>query len=638
MSQLFQPWEDIKLPDIPQNQSYGFNFPKEMNQLMRELKLFSLTWNGKIGRSLERWEHGINVVRMLWSQRDVALYADWHGTRIWNVYFLNVFKKLCDGRSVCLTGPASASKTFAAAVYNLICFFSAPTETSALLSTTSGSSAERRLWGQMKSLHNSARFSDWIEAPNERDKPAIGRVVDYIKCVTFDPGREIDGNRSTARDLRNGAVLIPIAQDSTGDNALDTIIGTHNKYVLWTVDELPTMMSGVMRPRANLLANEFHQFIGIGNAADKTDEHGRACEPKAGWESIDENISREWRGKTLDILFLHGEESPNDHPAIDKSLIRTKSDYPFPFLSNEILRNEIAEVEGEGDVEEGKQKLGYRRMAIGFWPMDGTVDTILTEQFVRKYGAHEAPEPWGADGFTTYWGLDPAFTSDGDENILFPVKVGRTYAGMLQIVLPHDGIRITPNASTKDDYRMQACAEIKKHLTQLGARPENGCMDAMNDGGLLYADLSALLDTHKIQALTSLGKSPNSKYIDWVTDYWYSMVGFVKSGYVRGFNTKSGYARDLFARRYETGVGRDRSQTKVESKREMKERIGRSPDRGDACSYTCWLVNSRLGIRGIGEKEQEQRKKYADYFDRIRREEPNDLFSSKAYSYEDSLV
>lgn len=629
---MFSPWEDVKLHPVPIDADYGFNFPKECNQFTRELILFSKTWYGPVGGSLERWEHGLNIIRMLWDNKDVTIWKKCQGKIIYNTYFLNTFRKLCQGKNIALTGPAAASKTFAVAVYLLLCFFSAPLETSALISTTSGSSAERRVWGEIKSLHTSAQFAKWIDAP-DGGTPSIGRVIDYLKCVTFDPNKEIDGQKHTSRDLRNGVILIPIANDSTGQNALDTIIGTHNKYVLWAVDELPTMMDGVTRPRSNLTANEYSQFIGIGNAADHQDPHGLVCTPKDGWESIDKSFTREWEGKTVDVLFLHGEESPNDHPGLDQSIIKTKSDFPFPYLSSRIMREEIAYVEGDGDIEEGKTKLGFLRMGIGFWPMEGAVDTILTAQLVRKYGAHQPPEPWDPSGFTVYWSLDPAFTSGGDENILFPIRVGRTYAGMMQIVMPHDGIRISPSASSKDDYRSMACLEIQKQLTKLGAKPENGCMDAMNDGGLMYADLAKLLDTHKIQPLTSLGKSPNSKYHDWVTDYWYGMLPFIKTGYVRGFDTNSGYAKDLFARRYSTKSGK----IKVEGKDEMKERIKRSPDRGDACSYTCWLINSRLGLAGLDDVLKQNRKKYNDYMNG-KAEVTEDYFTNKTQDYESMLV
>lgn len=633
MTGLFEAWENIYLPEIPYKEDYGLTWPQGMNQFTKELIMFKSTWGNKqIGTSNDRFLHGINIVRMLWSNDVVSLYKDMpNGIRVWNTYFLNVFKKLCDSRDVCLTGPAAASKTFTVSVYMLLCFYSAPAETSGLLSTTSGTSAERRVWGAVKELHNKAMFDLWIDS-EEGIKPSIGRTIDYLKCVTFDETKELSNGRSTGRDLRNGIILIPIANDSTGQNALDTVMGTHNKYVLWAIDEMPTLMDGVMKPRSNLAANNFVQFIGIGNADTKNDPHGMACEPINGWESVDENLHRQWRGRTLDVLFLHGEESPNDHPGLVDISIKTKSDYPFPYLSNRISRNEIAEFEGNGDVEEGRTRLGYKRFAIGFWAATDVKQTILTEQFVRKYGAHEPMEPWGADGFTVFWSLDPAFTSEGDENILFPIRVGRTYNGQIQIVFPHDGIKINPTASTKEDYRMLACKQVQTELIKLNAKPEDGGMDAMGDGGLMYKDLAALLNTHKIQTLSSIGKSNIAKYGSLVAEYWYGVQEFIQSGYVRGFNLNSGYAKDLFARQYYTKSGK----IWVETKREMKKRIGRSPDRGDAATYCCYIINSRLALKAIPYKEQEMRKKYQDYFASARQEQS--LWAEKRHDYEESVI
>ena len=89
---LFDPWEDVKLKPLPYKEDYGLGFPAEMNQLMRELTLFRETWNGPVATSLERWEHGINIVRMLWSNDHVKLHAKCQGYTIWNTYFLNTFK------------------------------------------------------------------------------------------------------------------------------------------------------------------------------------------------------------------------------------------------------------------------------------------------------------------------------------------------------------------------------------------------------------------------------------------------------------------------------------------------------------------------------------------------------------------
>jgi hypothetical protein len=110
------------------------------------------------------------------------------------------------------------------------------------------------------------------------------------------------------------------------------------------------------------------------------------------------------------------------------------------------------------------------------------------------------------------------------------------------------------------------------------------------------------------------------------------MQEFIQTGLVRGFNTQSNYAKDLFARQYYTKSGK----VCVETKREMKKRISRSPDNGDAATYCSFLINSRLALKSIPYKEQEMRKKYQDYFS-FRRQEDS-LWAERKTSYEESII
>lgn len=609
----YEPFEDCNLPPVPQNENYGMNFPAELSQLTKELFMFKATFGGRlVGTSPGRYFHGINIIRTIFDNSDVCLYVDYDGTRIWNTYFLNVFSELCEGRTIALTGPAAAAKSFTVAVYFLCCFFSAPAETSAMISTTSVGSGQRRIWGYLKKLHNKASFS-------VMGMEKIGQVVDYLHCITFNPDKEIFDQKKTGRDLRNGIVLIPIAQDSTGDNALDTIMGTHNKYVLWAIDEAPAMMDGVLKPRANLAANAYCQIIVIGNAASKNDPHGMACEPKDGWESIDKNIHREWEGKTMKVLFLHGEESPNDHPSINQDDILDKMDYPFPYLSSRIIREEIAFSEGNGDVGLGRQTPAFLRFGIGFWASDDIANTILNEQYIYRFKANLPPDPWGPGGYETYWGMDPGFTTQGDDTIYFPIKFGRTMDGMMQLVFPQEGEKIKPVASTKEDFRLMTAKALKKILIREKTQADHGAMDAMADGGLLFKDISDELKTTAVQPLSSLGPSTKEKYTSLVAEYWYGVAEVIATGIVRGFNINSRYAKDLFSRKYQSEKGK----ISIEKKLDFKKRFKRSPNDGDACSYACYLIRSRVKIVTEQRTYEEYKRRFIESpYMRVRDESP----------------
>ena len=459
-----------------------------------------------------------------------------------------------------------------------------------MISTTSGGAAERRVWGEVKNLHRKAKFNIWIKFTNQNQK--IGEVIDYLKCITFDENKELQGGTKNQRDLRNGLIVIPVANDSTGQHALDTIMGTHTDYVLWCVDEMPAMMDGIMRPRSNLISNMFFQFIGIGNADTKSDPHGRACEPIDGWDTINQNTDRFWQGKTLDVLFLHGEESPNDHPAVKKDECKEPMDFPFPYLSNAYSRREIALVEGNGDYDLGKQTIGYNRFAIGFWYGDDVSNTILSAEFVHRFKANQTPQPFGHNGFTTYWSLDPAFASGGDANSLTFIKVGVDVYGHMQVVFPQQSIEIRPLASNREDYRKLVADEVVKQCKLNNASPQNGTYEATGDGGMVGDEISKVLN-QMITPVSALEASRIERYKNRVTEFWFATREIIATGMCRGFNINSNYAKDLFMRHYRnTGNGK----VEVEPKKEMKKRLKKSPDNGDSFSQCCKKVMESVSL------------------------------------------
>lgn len=616
--EILKPFERAQLWPIPKDEDYGIAFPDGTNQLIKELIAYKLSMSKRRTASEKgRFYHAVNIIRMLWGNKDCAIEVEWFNEItqsteiITNNYFINTLKALSTGENWFLTGPASSAKTFCCSIHGLISFYSMPTETTVMITTTSGSSADRRTWAEVKKLHTHARFSDWMDQVG-KNPPSIGSVVEYLKCITFNIDEHIAGKTATARDIRNGIIVIPVANDSTGEHALSTIIGTKNTSVIWIVDEMPEMMDGIMGPRSNLVANERFQFIGIGNAKNMSDAHGKACEPIGGWGAVDFSVDRVWQAKTGNVLFLHGEESPNDHPAISSQQILEVSDYPFPYLSNPTAREQIAIFEDEnGDIEEGKKSAGYKRFAVGIWRDLGEESTILSAAFVRRFSADQEPLPFGPYPIRKIWGLDPAFTSQGDNNALTIITVGRDINGNLQIVFPENTNLIKPLATTKEDHAKSLADKAVKTLFAVNAGAADGAMDIMNDGGIVFDELTKAFGESGITPLSSLGKSEHVRYSNLVTQYWFNIRMLIASGHVRGFNINSNYSKDLFARQFETV---SRGKVEVETKRDMKKRIKRSPDCGDSVSYAV----EKLRLLGYLVKEDSLSTKKAQYPDLLR--------------------
>lgn len=621
---------------------FGERWPAGTTQLTKDLVGFYRARMGlKRKEFLSAFEHCLRIIRMLWP-KTIEIYKDTTKGRIWNNYFLDVIQEACQFRDLVITGPASAAKTFGISVFANINFYCAPNKTLVMISTTSGSASERRIWGDVKDLHRDAKWEQNGYIGRNGVAP-IGEVIEYLKTLTFDENKTLSNSNINERDLRNSVTVIPISDDSKGESALATIMGSKNESVLWIVDELPAMMDNVDKPNLNLRANPFFQFIGIGNANRKSDPHGVLCEPRDGWDSISDKEGGAWisrKGKT--VLFLHGEDSPNEHPIV--SHLNEKKKLPFPYLSNRFDREEIAIEAGNGDREMGLKSLDYYRFGIGIWVGDDYLNTVISEKYVKHFSATDDPIPWIGDGrVRTFCGADFAFTSGGDNNALFFIEHGYNYLGDPQIVLDKINIVISPNVETKEEFRRAVAKEIVRYCIKRNVDPLDFGCDISNDGGLMLQAIeiewsASIGSPVRIVGLSSQGKATNEKYGKMVSQYWLSTRELISGGCVRGFNILSGYASDLFKRLV---INNGRNVNDVESKIEMKKRIRRSPDFGDSFCYAVHLlIASGLTISKINNTEEKpiDRKGLSKWFTKDDENSDEEQYSDYVSEYEEALV
>jgi hypothetical protein len=605
-------WAGFVVPPVTAN-DYGLEWPEGTPQIVIEFKCFQLAkTNKRIGRVETAFNHALRIVQLLWPDDLVSIKRG----HVLNTYFLDTLYELCQFKHLAITGPASSGKTYSSAIFILINFYSAPDQSSCLISTTARQDAERRVWGDIKKLHRGARFT-------ENMLPEIGEIIEYAGCIVYNPAK-IANKDFNVRDFRHGIMVVPTGGDSSGEEALNKIMGTKCQNVIWMVDEGPAMPADIMSPRANLEANPFFMFIMVGNAQYKTDPHGRACEPKEGWSSINPNMKR-WRGKTLNVLFLHGEQSPND---IYDSNAQSKDELMYPKLSNRFMREAIAEFAGNGDIEYGLNTQHYWRFAIGFWMGSDEQQTVLSEGFVKMHKADLPPEPWGINRVRIFGGFDPGFTAGGDANSVIFISFGFTMKGKPQIAFESDSIEIRPAVTDRKEYARAVGEEVVKQARdKRDVDTQDFGGDISSDGGITFDAISKEWGLTGFQLLSSLEASSMPKYANRVTQYWMGMRDLIATGLARGFNINSKYAKDLFERRYTS----EQKMFKVEKKKDMKKRIGRSPDNGDAAAYCSYLV-LQSGVadttyveafkdRGAGERVN----RYYRAFDRFKEESDEDL-------------
>lgn len=574
-------WSNFELPPLEEN-DYGLKWLPGTHQITKELMCLKRhRMKARVTRQMRTpLIHFLNIQRMLFDGY-IDLFKKTPKGIIWNNWYLDISEICCEFDNCTLTGPASANKTFCVSSFDLTMWLMAPQETLVMVSTTSGAGSERRIWGDIKDMHRAARWEECGIEP-------IGEVVDYKQAIVYDPGKQLGGAEKNNRDYRNGISVIPIPTDSSGDSALATIIGSKNKFVYWTLDEMPNMNPGVTRPNGNLIQNDYYMFIGIGNAKDVNDPHGKDCMPPGGIEDIDPDTDRRWTAANgRKVLFLHGEDSPNNHPYIDQSKIRQGADYPYPYASNPYNTNATAFEYGNGNVEEGKKTTDYYRFAIGFWPPLTVKRSLYTTNLFKSHGAFDKCPPL-VGGTRAFAGGDFAFSVGGDKNSCCIAVFGYDGNGNKFIDCSQDNVAIHSKANSAADFNRQIAKGFVDALRKGKVDAQDFGGDTGNDSAIIFNEMCKIAGTNDFKAISSIGNASNQKkYANKVTEMYFKVRDLVRTGLLRGIDRKRAFISQLTERQYDSlSAGKK----VIEPKKNMKKRIGRSPDDSDAWIYCMWMI------------------------------------------------
>jgi hypothetical protein len=187
--------------------------------------------------------------------------------------------------------------------------------------------------------------------------------------------------------------------------------------------------------------------------------------------------------------------------------------------------------------------------------------------------------------------------------------------------------------STKanEPRNFQIARLVREICEKEGVRPEHLAVDATGAGDPFCDILSELWSPRifrvkfgeKPTTMPTSGVSPvkaNEKFTNRVTELWYVGVEFLRSGQLKGIT--SDLARELTARKYSTVSG---GKLVVEPKKDMKARMGKSPDLADAAFLMLDICRQRLNAyaggklvknRGEGWLKSAQKLDVSSYGDR----------------------
>ena len=464
----------------------------------------------------------------------------------------------------------NSGKTHEAA-WNYLCeYLCFPKNTCVLVSSTDVRGLELRVWGEIKTLFESAKDKfPWLP----------GILIDSKHCITTDDIDEVYG-----RDLRRGIIGIPTIQG--GKNVgLSKWVGIKQKRMRLIADEAQFMNASFLSGFANLDKNEDFQALVLGNPIDVLDPLGRAAEPLDGWtRHLEPTKTEVWNTRFMNgrCINLVGTDSPNfDYPENEP----TKFKY---LISREKIKNTLSFFP--------KDSLEYYSQCVGVMKVGMLARRVITRDLCEKFGALEDVVFDGAHERTLVAGLDSAY--DGDRCALTVCEMGKTLDG--KVVLRVQPAVIVPVTVKSDLIPEDQISEFcKTYCEDRGILPQNFGHDSTGRGSLgtsLARVWSAKchpvefggqptarpvsLDLFVQDEATGAKrlKRCDEHFSKWVSEAWYVVRMAIEAGQIRNLPEET----------MEEGCLREFSLVKgnrieIEPKRKMKERIGRSPDLMDSC-------------------------------------------------------
>lgn len=397
----------------------------------------------------------------------------------------------------------------------------------------------------------------------------------------------------------------------------NSFVGIHNKRVHILGDEIHLLPRAFVDSASNLSKCPKFLMDGLGNPNETTNALGFLGEPSnelGGWEGgIDQTPgTKSWPTRMPNGIALQypGSDSPN---IFDENGNDVPEPPPYPFLMTRQQMEDDAKIWGRDDWH-------YAMMNDAKMPRGQGTRRVITRQECERKGATLEPF-WRDTHQTKIASLDAAYRGVGGDRCVFTEMwfgkeaesnpmlseatpdfisqkhnepAGRNLISMVdQLVIPISGEKDAP---APEDQIVTFCK------SQLDAR------------GIPYGNLyyDAGMKTSLVQAFARAGMSSTNTvdfggkptensvsaeiptrccdyYQKFVTELWYSVRMAIEAKQFRNLSKECMW--ELCAREWKHSIGSNRIE--VETKAEMKEKSGRSPDLADSLAIAMFGARQR---------------------------------------------
>lgn len=475
-----------------------------------------------------------------------TITPNYHEYHDWTNRQLNA---LISYRWIALCGCANSAKTHNVAGFAVNWWMMAPSESAVIFCSTTIKALRRRGWARIQQAYAatpSPRYGNFVDS----------RMV--WQCKRGDDEHAIYG--------------IAVEEGSVTKVA-DNIKGIKALRMMLVIDEATAVPEAILDAVSNMWSYPREWImVMMANPRSKLDQFGRFIEPKDGWMSVNVDTEEwetkpQWDRKPGIVVRMDATRSPN----ITSGRL----------ISKYLPRKE--EVEAAAKMSGGGSTPRFWSNFRGFLPPEGIERTVFTENALIRGRAYESPVFTG-DTFMV-GEFDPAFTSGGDSAQFQPLQCGDTADGPVAFKLPQITIPIDSHSPVPVSYQLATGlrAAAEKH----NVSPANICVDGT---GNQVCDVISREWSPSIQRIVSTWAASDRQvshedhrlacdvYANKGTEMCFQSREFCDAGQIRGMDHDT--ADELCSRNYEPEDGRFKR--RLESKPDMKLRIGKSPDRSDA--------------------------------------------------------
>lgn len=506
------------------------------------------------------------IVDLLWGSGAVTAKKI-----VLNPWSERMIELACEHKYLGVIGCGSSYKTDTFALWGIVNFMADPANTLVMATSTSMKDSRKRIWGSIREYFQAIQTL-WTQ----------GELLDSIGLVRY-----LSPDGETGSD-KCGIALIP-GEKKKEKEAIGKIIGMKNLRVFLLADELPELSEALISAaQSNLCLNPHFQMVGLGNFNSIYDPLGVFVTPKKGWGSVTV-ADDEWETQEGYCLRLDGLKSPN--------VLANRDIYPRMYNASNLR---------EHQKRYGPNSALFWRMCRSFPCPEGSANSMYSDADFIQGDVHGDVD-W-MDTPIPVCAADPAFTNDGDDFSVCYGKFGKNASGLPTLKIAHmEKLREDMALTVKGDARdIQTARQLAANAVAFGVNRKHLGFDASGPGGLAFGSILSIfwgnsylpIKFSEVASDLPVGANDPRKgceaFANLASELWWMGREFVRAGQIKGLPPD--VARQLKARYYKSVKQGEFVKVSIESKREMKRRIGESPDAADGFLMLVYLCRFVFGF------------------------------------------